>query len=188
VKSFYKGLKMALIATIASYGTYFFCYRLWKNVFTTYFKVKELDSRHIMAVTAAAGSTSSVIANPLWFINTRMTISKENPKGIRETIKEIYQAEGIAAFYKGVLPNMILVSNPIINFVAYEKMKSLLLKKDAKIGVLTIFIISSIAKTLATFATYPILTVRVRMHANKDQTGVLAALIKVIDSVKDEPW
>ena len=160
---------MALIATVASYGTYFFCYRLWKNVFTTYFKVKELDSRHIMAVTSAAGSTSSVIANPLWFVNTRMTISKDKvPKGITETVKEIYETEGIAAFYKGVLPNMILVTNPIINFVAYEKMKSLLLKKDAKIGILTIFIISSIAKTLATFATYPILTIRVRMHANKD--------------------
>jgi len=32
--SFYKGLQMALIATVASYGSYFFLYRLWKNVLT----------------------------------------------------------------------------------------------------------------------------------------------------------
>lgn len=39
------------------------------------------------------------------------------------TIKQIYREEGIAAYYKGVVPNMILVLNPIINFVFYEAIK-----------------------------------------------------------------
>ena len=77
IKSFYKGLQMALIATVASYGTYFFCYRAWKNIFTMMWKVKELEMRHIALLTAFSGSTASVIANPLWFVNTRMTIAKE---------------------------------------------------------------------------------------------------------------
>ncbi len=41
LKSFYKGLGMALIATVASFGCYFFCYRLLKNVVTHAFKLKE---------------------------------------------------------------------------------------------------------------------------------------------------
>ena len=44
-------------------------------------------------------------------------------QSIAETAKEIYENEGIRGFYKGVLPNMILVINPIINFVVYEAIK-----------------------------------------------------------------
>ena len=61
---------------------------------------------------------------------------------------------------------MILVVNPIINFVAYESIVNLLKgksKKEAK--ALHIFIASSIGKLLATLATYPILTCRVKLQA-----------------------
>lgn len=50
--------------------------------------------------------------------------NKEQQKiGLLEAVKQIYKEEGIQAFYKGVLPNMILVLNPIINFVFYETIK-----------------------------------------------------------------
>lgn len=65
---------------------------------------------------------NACITNPIWFINTRMAISKDK-KTLIETVKEVYNTEGIGAFYKGVLPNMILVINPIINFVIYESFK-----------------------------------------------------------------
>ena len=44
-----------------------------------------------------------------------------------------------------------------------------------------IFIISSIGKMLATFATYPILTVRVRLQANKE----ISSMRKVLQMIKD---
>lgn len=62
---------------------------------------------------------------------------------------------------------MILVLNPIINFVVYEYIKKYLDTKGA--STLKIFIASSIGKILATFATYPILTVRVKLQ--KAATG-----------------
>ena len=59
---------------------------------------------------------------------------------------------------------MILVINPIINFVVYEAIKKLMKKSGfADTNTLAIFIASSIGKVLATFATYPILTVRVKL-------------------------
>jgi hypothetical protein len=73
-KSFYKGLKMALIATIASYGSYFFVYRLLKNMVSSMLKVSVFTKRHIALITALAGSISVVISSPFWFLNTRMTI------------------------------------------------------------------------------------------------------------------
>jgi len=166
IKSFYKGLGMALIGTIASFGSYFFCYRLLKNVVTSVLKIKEseLNSGHIMLITALAGSTSSVFSNPFWLLNTRMTLAKDK-KSILTTVKEIYNKDGIAEFYKGVLPNMILVLNPIINFVVYEAIKKFLTMNGEKsASALKIFIASSVGKILATFATYPILTVRVKLQ------------------------
>ena len=163
--SFYKGMSTALVGTIASFGSYFFCYRLLKNLVTHALNVKEseLNSGHIMLITAMAGSTSSIFANPFWLLNTRMTLAKDK-KSMLQTIKEIYKTGGIREFYKGVLPNMILVLNPIINFVVYEAIKKVLMSKDQKsASALTIFIASSIGKILATFATYPILTVRVKL-------------------------
>ena len=59
---------------------------------------------------------------------------------------------------------MILVINPIINFVVYEAIKKLMKKSGfSDTNTLAIFIASSIGKVLATFATYPILTVRVKL-------------------------
>lgn len=67
-----------------------------------------------------------MLTNPIWFINREMAVAKEK-KTIWQTITEVYKREGFWAFYKGVLPNIILVSNPIINFVIYENLKKVLL-------------------------------------------------------------
>lgn len=163
---FYKGLQMALIATTASYGSYFFLYRMLKNLLSNIFTIKTLTKRHIALITAIAGSLSAAFANPFWFTNTRMAIKNKDQSKVRmrETIRQIYKEEGIQAFYKGVVPNMILVLNPIINFVFYETIK----KNFPQKSFWSIFIASSVGKLIATLATYPILTLRVKLQADKD--------------------
>ena len=123
----------------------------------------------IMLITALAGSASSLATSPFWVVNTRMAIERktedeENRQGLCGVIKDIYCKEGIAGFFKGAVPNLILVTNPIINFVIYEAVKRNAIKKygaERKIPFGTIFIMSSVAKIVATFATYPILTIKV---------------------------
>ena len=91
--NFYRGLNMALIGTVASYGSYFFCYRLWKNLLTRVLKLKDhqLTPLHITFITFLSGSTSSVFANPFWMVNTRMTTEKEKVKQkMVEVVKKIY--------------------------------------------------------------------------------------------------
>ena len=78
ILSFYKGLKMALFATVASYGSYFFLYRALKNFFTFVLKIKVLKKRQIALITAIAGSISAAFANPFWFTNTRMATKKSD--------------------------------------------------------------------------------------------------------------
>ena len=120
-----------------SYGIYFWWYRFWKNFFYRVFNKKELSDLDISVITLIAGCINACATNPIWFINTRMTIAQGiERKSIYSTIKEIYEKEGITAFYKGVLPNMFLVINPIINFVIYENLKKFLLKKKCSLNAL----------------------------------------------------
>ena len=117
-------------------------------------------------ITAIAGSISTIFSNPIWMLNTRLAINKEKKVSILKIIQEIIEKEGILAFFKGVVPNLILVLNPIINFVVYERLKKLSLRKyksERKIPFSAIFVMSSIGKILATIFTYPILTVRVKL-------------------------
>lgn len=73
--------------------------------------------------TSLAGVLATIATNPLWFINTRVALSKDYNKGVLKIVYDIYQQEGIGAFFKGVIPNIILVVNPIINFMIYESLK-----------------------------------------------------------------
>jgi hypothetical protein len=68
-----------------------------------------------------------------------------------------------------VIPNLILVLNPIINFVIYEFLKKFAVKKygsERNIPFSSIFLMSSMGKIVATLFTYPILTIRVRLQAD----------------------
>ena len=179
--TFYKGLNSALIGTVLSYGIYFWWYRLFKNAFQQILGRKEFSDLDITIITFVSGVINSVVTSPIWFINTRMAIASEK-KTIWETAREVYQTEGFLAFYKGVLPNLILVINPVINFVIYEGLKKFLLKRNYKVGAGMLMLISSIAKTVATFATYPFLTIRVRMQAEKEKRrcGVVIFIIRLI--------
>lgn len=90
--SFYKGLRMALMGTIVSSASYFFGYRLFKNLMMHKLGMKEAEmtSRHIMLVTGLAGAASSIGTNPFWLVNTRMTLAKDN-KSVAASIHEIYK-------------------------------------------------------------------------------------------------
>ena len=89
--------------------------------------------------------------------------------GVTDIVSMLYKNEGgIKAFYKGVIPNLILVINPIINFLIYEKLK--ISGSSTQRTALSLFLISSIAKSCATFVTYPILTLRVRLQSAASKT------------------
>lgn len=68
--------------------------------------------------------------------------------------------------------NLILVINPIINFVIYEKLKKIAIQKfgsEKNIPFSSIFLMSSIGKICATLVTYPILTIKIRAQASQDK-------------------
>ena len=118
----YTGLSAAVVGTVFSYGIYFWWFRYLKNRFTLLTGRSTFSKIEMTIITAIAGTFSSFFANPIWMINARMTIRKKEESNMTymKLIKDIYDKEGLWAFYRGVIPNLILVINPIINFVIYE--------------------------------------------------------------------
>jgi solute carrier family 25 folate transporter 32 len=91
--------------------------------------------------------------------------------------REIYNAEGIPGFYRGLVPALFGVSHGALQFMAYEQLKlwrsrskhrELSLGKghsgSQDLGNLDFFAISSLSKVFASSVTYPYQVIRSRLQ------------------------
>ena len=157
-----------------------------------------------MLAGAIAGSATVLITNPIWVVNTRMTARQspsesqelptlQNPSTSKKpttigTLLSLLRTEGPTALFAGVLPALVLVINPILQYTIFEQLKNIL-EKRRKVQPLDVFFLSALGKLLATGITYPYITVKSRMHvaSNKEGEGegMLGSLRKC---VRDEGW
>ena len=75
----------------------------------------------IIESSGLAGIIGSIFTNPFYVLQTRQ--SKENRK-ITQILSDLIKKEGVLALFKGLLASLILVTNPIIQFVVYEWLKN----------------------------------------------------------------
>jgi hypothetical protein len=170
--SLYKGISVAYIGIIITYGVYFFAYKYFKNLLKKIGLKTDLIIES-MITSFLAACCSSISSNPVWLLNTRIAkAEKENKnKSISDMIKIIYQEEGISGFFKGLFPSLILTINPVIQFITYEYMKSKLLDSEGNISGLNIIICSIVSKFITTIVTYPILTIKTLFQANEKESN-----------------
>jgi hypothetical protein len=84
-------------------------------------------------------------------------------------MRQIAQEDGISSLWNGALASTVLVSNPTIQFAAYEQLKSYMNKKD--LSSYEVFILSSISKLIATLITYPIQVAQSNMRSKHKTSG-----------------
>lgn len=133
-----------------------------------------------MIAGAIAGSATVLLTNPIWVINTRMTARKSEseeqtlpgaPKtkaSTFSTLMELLRQEGPKALFAGVLPALILVINPILQYTIFEQLKNVV-ERRRRMTPKDAFYLGALGKILATSITYPYITVKSRMHvASKD--------------------
>jgi len=142
---------------------------------------KKLTTVESMIAGAIAGSATVLLTNPIWVVNTRMTARKSEAeekvlpgaKPARSpttigTLLSIIRNEGFARLFAGVMPALVLVVNPILQYTVFEQLKNMLEKKR-RITPKDAFYLGALGKLLATSITYPYITVKSRMHvAGKD--------------------
>lgn len=157
-----------------------------------------------MIAGAIAGSATVLITNPIWVVNTRMTArqtesSNEELPGpgaqkpakkpsTLATLLKLFREEGPTTLFAGVLPALILVINPILQYTIFEQLKDALSKRR-RVTPRDSFILGAIGKLLATSITYPYITVKSRMHVANSREGPQDGMMQSLKGiVKREGW
>jgi adenine nucleotide transporter 17 len=146
-----------------------------------------------MAAGAVAGSLTVLITNPIWVVNTRMTAGKREevlpgakptrPKGTIATFLTILREEGMSGIFAGVMPALVLVINPILQYTVFEQLKNMV-EKRRRVTPTDAFYLGALGKLVATSVTYPYITVKSRMHvAGKDgpKDDMMTSLRKIVN-------
>uniref|UniRef100_A0A452HPJ8 Solute carrier family 25 member 25 n=1 Tax=Gopherus agassizii TaxID=38772 RepID=A0A452HPJ8_9SAUR len=130
-----------------------------------------------------AGSLAGVIAQssiyPMEVLKTRMALRKTGQySGMLDCAKNILSKEGMAAFYKGYIPNMLgIIPYAGIDLAVYETLKNTWLQRyavnSADPGVFVLLACGTISSTCGQLASYPLALVRTRMQAQgKNCSGI----------------
>ena len=208
IKGLYAGLDSALFGISVTNFVYYYWYEWMRSFFekaavTSGRASKKLTTVESMMAGALAGSATVLMTNPIWVVNTRMTARKNEaeetfPGGEKRsqakkststigTLVSLIRDEGATSLFAGVLPALVLVINPILQYTIYEQLRNFI-EKTRKVGPRDAFYLGAIGKLLATSITYPYITVKSRAHvATKDAPvdGMWNTLNKII---RDEGW
>ncbi|KAJ9673158.1 hypothetical protein PVL29_023023 [Vitis rotundifolia] len=125
----------------------------------------------------------------------KLNAMKPLPYGTLHAAHEVYKEAGITGFWKGIIPTLIMVCNPSIQFMIYETSLKHLRAKRAEnkqglktVTALEVFLLGALAKLGATVATYPLLVVKSRLQAKQEiggnislrYSGTFDAIVKMI--------
>jgi adenine nucleotide transporter 17 len=202
IQGLYAGLESALFGIGITNFVYYYWYEWSRSLFEREAVKAGRASRKLTTVEsmiagAIAGSATVLITNPIWVVNTRMTArkqesdehvlpgaekSKKKPSTIG-TFVSIIREEGFKTFFAGVLPALVLVINPILQYTLFEQMKNLIEARKRRVTPTDSFYLGALGKLLATSITYPYITVKSRMHvAGKDgpKEGMTQSLKRIL--------
>ncbi|KAH8677710.1 mitochondrial carrier domain-containing protein [Xylariales sp. PMI_506] len=202
ITGLYAGLDSAVFGISVTNFVYYYWYEWTRAFFEAAAEragraSKKLTTVESMIAGAIAGSATVILTNPIWVVNTRMTTRKqtiEEEKGAGEpgaakkrnpttigTLLALLREEGPQALFRGVVPALILVINPILQYTLFEQMKNVVEKKRAVTPGIA-FVLGAFGKLFATSITYPYITVKSQMHVadNGRKEGMSEAISRVI--------
>lgn len=182
VSGLYSGINSALFGISVTNFVYYYWYEWTRAFFEKAASAagranKKLTTVESMIAGAIAGSATVILTNPIWVVNTRVTTRKQDAehdleKGAQRkaakpstigTLMALLQNEGPQALFSGVLPALVLVINPILQYTLFEQMKNYV-EKRRKVTPTIAFFLGALGKLFATSVTYPYITVKSRMH------------------------
>ncbi|GLD49583.1 calcium-binding mitochondrial carrier protein SCaMC-1 isoform X1 [Lates japonicus] len=124
-----------------------------------------------------AGATAQTAIYPMEVMKTRLTLRKTGQySGMFDCAKKILKKEGVKAFYKGYIPNILgIIPYAGIDLAVYESLKNFWLshyaKDTANPGVLVLLGCGTISSTCGQLASYPLALIRTRMQAQASIEG-----------------
>uniref|UniRef100_A0AAQ6ALG2 EF-hand domain-containing protein n=1 Tax=Amphiprion ocellaris TaxID=80972 RepID=A0AAQ6ALG2_AMPOC len=148
--------------------------------FTAYEQRQMIQKLYLSKIRFVAGSLAGAMAQtaiyPMEVLKTRLTLRKTGQySGIADCAKQILQREGVAAFYKGYVPNLLsIVPYAGIDLAVYETLKFAWLNRNiglADPGVMVLVGCGAVSSTCGQLASYPLALIRTRMQAQASVKG-----------------
>ena len=127
-----------------------------------------------------AGAINVCITQPIWTVVTRLQTKRRSKLAKGERVEDVGEdpSGGMPAFYRGLIPNLVMVSNPAVQFMLIEMLSARIRKakgvrEDAKLVLspLETFSQGALAKVGATLITYPVQLIKSRMQAERRTKG-----------------
>ncbi|OMJ25096.1 Peroxisomal membrane protein PMP47B [Smittium culicis] len=176
ISGLFSGLESALFGAALTNGVYYYFFEATKKHLATFSKRKTMNTVESLISGAIAGAMTSITTNPIWVINTRLTVKDPNSKAHGSTLeefKQIVKNDGFLSLWQGIGPALILVLNPIIQYSLFEQIKNHI-AKSRKLNSLDFFLLGALSKLAATSITYPYIVVksRMQMRQSKDNSDL----------------
>lgn len=178
IGTLYRGLEPVLISLCCSNFVYFYSFHGLRTLVSS--KSASYNALRDLAVGAVAGVINVVLTTPLWVANSRLKmqgakISEKDRKslnkhpqydGIIDALIKISSTEGYNALWSSMIPSLLLVANPSIQFTLYETLKSEVEKLLGKshLNAATYFTIAAISKSIAVILTYPLQIIQSKLR------------------------
>ena len=103
-------------------------------------------------------------------------------------LRALLREEGPRALFAGVLPALVLVINPILQYTIFEQLRNAM-EARRRVGPRDAFYLGAIGKLLATTITYPYITVKSRAHvAQRGDQPSESMLQSVRRVIREEGW
>ncbi|XP_061588119.1 mitochondrial adenyl nucleotide antiporter SLC25A24-like [Cololabis saira] len=153
----------------------FMAYEQYKKLLTS--EGKKIEAHKRFMAGSMAGATAQTAIYPMEVLKTRLTLRKTGQyTGMFGCAKTILRKEGVIAFYKGYIPNLLgIIPYAGIDLAVYETLKNAWLayyaKDTANPGVLVLLGCGTISSTCGQLASYPLALVRTRMQAQASLGG-----------------
>ncbi|XP_077370081.1 mitochondrial adenyl nucleotide antiporter SLC25A24-like isoform X1 [Festucalex cinctus] len=192
VTSMWRGNGINVLKIAPETAIKFMAYEQFKKLLSSEGKNIETHKRFLSG--SLAGATAQTAIYPMEVLKTRLTLRKTGQySGMFDCAKTILKKEGVKAFYKGYIPNLLgIIPYAGIDLAVYESLKNAWLsyhtKDSANPGVLVLLGCGTISSTCGQLASYPLALVRTRMQAraslNASDQPTMSSLLKNI-VVKD---
>ncbi|XP_061625144.1 calcium-binding mitochondrial carrier protein SCaMC-2-A [Phyllopteryx taeniolatus] len=187
VRSLWRGNGVNIIKIAPESALKFMAYEQIKHLIGSDKQTLSISERFM------AGSLAGVIAQsaiyPMEVLKTRLALRKTGQyAGISDCAKQIFRREGLAAFYKGYMPNMLgIIPYAGIDLAVYETLKNSYLQQYGTAsdpGILVLLACGTVSSTCGQLASYPLALVRTRMQAQaatgSGQQATMTALFRQI--------
>uniref|UniRef100_A0A8C5N1E0 Calcium-binding mitochondrial carrier protein SCaMC-1-like n=1 Tax=Gouania willdenowi TaxID=441366 RepID=A0A8C5N1E0_GOUWI len=189
LKSLWRGNGINVMKIAPETSIKFMAYEQYKKLLTS--EGKKIETHKRFMAGSMAGATAQTAIYPMEVLKTRLTLRKTGQyAGMFDCAKKILRKEGVKAFYKGYIPNLLgIIPYAGIDLAVYESLKNSWLsyhpKDSANPGILVLLGCGTISSTCGQLASYPLALVRTRMQAQasldaSDQSSMSSLIRKIL--------